>query len=163
MNDGKINLLFVCIGNICRSPSAEAVMRSLVEKENLSAKIVCDSVGTNGLHDGEQADPRSRADAEKRGIAVTSISRRSSVPDDFDRADYIIAMDDRNIRDLKNLDRHEKHAKKLFKLTDFSASKDWDHVPDPYYGDAEGFETVLDILEEACAGLLAKIKADHRL
>lgn len=156
----KINVLFVCLGNICRSPSAEAVMASLVKSEMLHNHIFCDSAGTSGYHDGETADPRSIAHAQKRQFAVTSISRRL-VDEDFEKFDYIIVMDDDNLRDVKKLDSASRFSDKIFKMTDFCEKKKYTHVPDPYYKGAEGFEEVLDILEDSCHGLLKKIKSNH--
>ena len=156
----KINVLFVCLGNICRSPSAEAVMTALVKGEMLHQSIFCDSAGTSGYHDGETADPRSITHAQKRQYPVTSISRRI-LPEDFERFDYIIVMDDENLKDVKKLDPQGQYADKIFKMTDFCEAKKYTHVPDPYYKGAEGFEEVLDILEDSCHGLLKKIKTTH--
>jgi protein-tyrosine phosphatase len=159
----KTNVLFVCLGNICRSPSAEAVMQSLVEQAGLSDQIFCDSAGTSGEHDGENADPRSIAHGKKRNYELKSISRKFVPKKDFQFFDYIVTMDDLNYRDIKNLDRNNEFSEKIFKMVEFGGSKMYPKVPDPYYGGPEGFDEVLDILEETCAGLLQKIKSDKYL
>lgn len=153
-----LNILFVCMGNICRSPSAEAVMKKLVEEENLSDKIFIDSAGTIGYHAGEGADPRMKKHASARGYNLTSIARQFKVSD-FDKFDYIVVMDRENLRDILALDSERKYENKVFLMTDFS-SDSYDEVPDPYYGGEAGFEKVLDILEDSAKGLLDKIKAE---
>lgn len=151
-------VLFVCLGNICRSPSAEAVFNALVEKEGLTQQIQCDSAGILAYHAGEPADFRMKQHARKRGYQLTSISRPVDPAKDFDRFDYIIGMDRQNIRDLKSLARNDADRKKIYLMTDFCTEKEFDSVPDPYYGGADGFELVLDILEDACTGLLQKLQ-----
>lgn len=151
-------ILFVCLGNICRSPSAEAIFNSLIEKNDLKYVISCDSAGTEAYHIGEKADYRMGQCAQKRGYHLTSISRRVDPDRDFDQFDYIIGMDRQNVRDLKAIARNENDRKKVFLITDFCINKKYDSVPDPYYGGDAGFELVLHILEDACAGLIARIK-----
>lgn len=151
-------VLFVCLGNICRSPSAEAVFKALIEKNGLDTKLECDSAGTLGYHAGEPADYRMRQFARKRGYNLTSISRPVNVRTDFDQFDYIIGMDKQNVRDLNGLARNEDDRKKIYLMTDFARGTNYDSVPDPYYGGDAGFETVLDILEDSCDGLLRKLK-----
>lgn len=151
-------ILFVCLGNICRSPSAEAVFNALIQKEGLQSEFQCDSAGTAAYHAGEPADYRMRQHAQKRGYQLTSISRQIDPTIDFDRFDYIIGMDRQNVRDLKSMARNEADRKKIFLMTDFCLSGNFDSVPDPYYGGASGFELVLDILEDACSGLIQKIR-----
>ena len=147
-------LLFVCLGNICRSPGAEAVMRGKVEKSGLSRQIICDSAGILGFHSGAQADARMQKHAGKRGYKLTSISRQVKPATDFDRFDMIIGMDDQNMVDLNALARTEADRKKIFRMTDFCTQIKYNHVPDPYYGEGDGFELVLDLLEDACNGLI---------
>ncbi|MCC6137435.1 MAG: low molecular weight phosphotyrosine protein phosphatase [Bdellovibrionaceae bacterium] len=154
----KVKVLFVCLGNICRSPAAEAVMNSFVEKENLNNMVVCDSAATSGHHEGDTADPRTIQHAKKRGHEVTSISRPFNPKKDFDEFDYIVVMDDANFSDIQKMDNKRQHGDKIFKMADFCANKKYKQVPDPYYGGPEEFETVMDILEDACQGLLQKIK-----
>jgi protein-tyrosine phosphatase len=152
------HILFVCLGNICRSPSAEAVFNAMIEKDGLGNKFQCDSAGTAAYHIGERADYRMRQFGLKRGYNLTSISRAFHPSSDFERFDYIIAMDRQNVRDLKSVARNENDRKKIHLMTDFSSNPNHDCVPDPYYGGDAGFELVLDILEDACEGLIARIK-----
>ena len=153
----KTKILFVCLGNICRSPSAEAVMKGILEKEGLDGNFEIDSAGTAAWHEGEPADPRMQVHARKRGYNLTSISRPVRPEVDFDKFDFIIAMDDQNMRDLKRMAQKEEHHKKLFMMTDFAKEFSYKSVPDPYYGGDEGFELVLDLLEDSCSGLLEKV------
>lgn len=143
-------ILFVCLGNICRSPSAEAVMKHLLEESGLD--VFVDSAGTIAHHAGERADARMQKHASRRAYNLTSISR-PVVADDFVSFDLIVAMDDDNLSYL--LDRAGDHTAKIVKMTDFCSRCDHDRVPDPYYGGDEGFELVLDLLEDACRGLMA--------
>lgn len=145
--------MFVCLGNICRSPSAEAVMKKLVDRARLENRIEIDSAGLIAYHEGEQADPRMRAHAALRGYVLDSISRPVR-PADFYDFDWIIGMDDRNVEELKRLAPDLETAAKVRQMTEFSRNKLYDYVPDPYYSGAEGFELVLDLLEDACQGLL---------
>jgi len=151
-------ILFVCLGNICRSPSAEAVMQAIINKEGLQDAIKVDSAGIISWHAGEPADGRMQNHARKRGYNLTSISRPFNAEKDFDAFDYIIGMDHENMRDLKAFDPENKYSSKLFLMTDFCKNSSAKFVPDPYYGGGEGFENVLDILEDACRGLLDKVK-----
>jgi len=153
-------ILFVCLGNICRSPSAEAVFNALVEKIGLSEVLLCDSAGTAAYHAGDQADYRMKQFAKKRGFFLTSISRPFDPNSDFDRFDYIIGMDSQNVHDLKAVARNENDRKKISLMTDYCFGKKYDSVPDPYYGGAAGFELVLDILEDACDGLIRELRKD---
>ncbi len=154
----KKKVLFVCLGNICRSPSAEAVFRSLLEKKQLTDKFIVDSAGTSDWHAGEPADVRMQKHASKRGYTLTSVSRPVIPERDFKKFDYIVAMDRENLDDLKEMAPRSKYLKKLFLMTDFNRKFDYDGVPDPYYGGDEGFELVLDLLEEATEGLLEHIQ-----
>ena len=156
----KKKVLFVCWGNICRSPSAEAVFSGLVDRAGLTAEIEIDSAGTIAAHAGERADSRMRKHASKRGYQLNSISRKINVDHDFEHFDYIIAMDDKNLSDLMYLARNEKDLAKLSKMTDYARDLSYSAVPDPYYGGDEGFELVLDILEDACQGLLTNIQKE---
>ncbi len=154
----KKKILFVCLGNICRSPSAEAVFKYKVEKEGFKDKYVIDSAGTGAWHAGKPADKRMRKHAEKRGYDLTSIARQFDPNTDFEDFDMIIGMDDENIADLRELAQNEEHLNKIHKMTDFSKEWSYDEVPDPYYGGADGFELVLDLLEDATEGLWEKTK-----
>ncbi len=150
----KKKILFVCLGNICRSPSAEAVFTGLVNKNGLADKFEIDSAGTGAWHVGKPADKRMQKHAIQRGYNLTSIGRQFDPYSDFDRFDRIIAMDDENVATLKSLARTRDDLKKIQKMTDFSKEWGYTEVPDPYYGGDEGFELVLDLLEDACQGLL---------
>lgn len=147
------------MGNICRSPSAEAVMRKIVRKEGLESLIQCDSAGTIAFHEGEPADARMKRHAIRRGYKLNSIARRFK-EGDFENFDYIVAMDRSNKNDLFSFDYTGKYKDKIFMMTDFAEGK-YQEVPDPYYGGPEGFENVLDILEDSCRGLLNKIKKEN--
>ena len=151
-------ILFVCLGNICRSPSAEAVMKKLVKDAGLDNYIEVDSAGIMGYHEGERADQRMRAHASRRGYMLDSISRPVRTTDFYD-FDLIIGMDDRNIDDLKRKAPDLESVAKIHQMTEYSRNKLYDHVPDPYYGGASGFELVLDLLEDACGGLLETISS----
>lgn len=148
------NILFVCLGNICRSPSAEGVMKAILKREGLETAYLVDSAGTGGWHIGEQADRRMRKTASERGYDLTSLARQFDPREDFQKFDVIVGMDDENIHDLRAMDREGRYDHKIFKMTDFCQKCTATSVPDPYYGGLHGFEHVLDILEDACEGLL---------
>ncbi len=154
----EIHLLFVCLGNICRSPAAEAVMKVKLEKKGFGNLIHCDSAGIIGFHAGEPADARMRRHALRRGYQVTSLSRQVKRDHDFDHFDMIIGMDDQNITDLNTVARSAADRKKIFRMTDFCEKFNYDTVPDPYYGGDAGFELVLDLLEDACEGLIEHLR-----
>lgn len=158
MEKKKIKVLFVCLGNICRSPSAEGIMKKLVADAGLEKDVEVDSAGMVDFHQGELPDARMRAHAAKRGYELISLSRPVK-PADFFEFDYIIGMDDRNIDHLKRIAPDQESVDKIYRMTDFSLNFTHDHVPDPYYGGASGFELVLNLLEDACAGLLGRITA----
>jgi len=149
-------ILFVCLGNICRSPSAETIMQHMIEQAGLSETIHCDSAGTIGVHQGEPADTRMRKHLAKRGYNSTVRSRKFIAPTDFDDFDLVLAMDDANMRDLTALATGTQ-AEKLQKMTDYCRTHDVENVPDPYYGGDAGFETVIDLLEDACSNLLEQL------
>ena len=156
----KTRVLFVCSGNICRSPSAEAVFRKLVETKGVQDQFEIDSAGTGSWHVGEPADSRMQMHAKERGYRLDSISRRINPNSDFDYFDIIIGMDDYNIRDLRERARNKTDLSKIYKMTDFLAVFNYDEIPDPWYGGEEGFELVLDLLEDSCKGLLEKLNQD---
>ena len=157
----KIRLLFVCLGNICRSPAAEGIMQALVQSEGLESWITCDSAGTNGYHNGQLADARMRKHASLRGYNLQSISRKFEEFLDFDEADYILVMDENNHTTLCDWVAHPEQKTKIRYMTDFCEKFSVNEVPDPYYGGAAGFEEVLDILEDATHGLLKYLKTEH--
>ena len=152
-------ILFVCLGNICRSSSAEEIMRTLVKQAGLEQEIEMDSAGILNYHQGELPDSRMRMHASRRGYELTHRSRPVCT-DDFFEFDWLIGLDDRNIQDLKARAPSPEADKKICRMTDFCRVKQVDYVPDPYYGGAQGFENVLDILEDACSGLLEEIRKE---
>ena len=158
-----IRVCFVCLGNICRSPTAEAIFTKLVEDAGLSDQFVIDSAGTSGWHEGSRADSRSREAASRRGIDITSRSRQF-LPTDFDRFDYVIAMDADNRANLEALASSDAERDKIHVMRQYN-SPPAPHleVPDPYYGGATGFEDVLDICEDASRGLLRYLSDVHSL
>ncbi len=152
------SILFVCWGNICRSPSAEAVFKAVAKRAGVEDDFFIDSAGTIAAHSGEPADARMQRHAIKRGFSLDSISRKVNPKIDFDKFNYIIAMDDRNYDDLVLMTQNDEQVKKISKMTDYSKKYNYTEVPDPYYGGSDGFELVLDLLEDACEGLLEDIK-----
>ena len=154
---GKTKILFVCLGNICRSSLAEGVMKQLIEQAGREDEFIIDSAGILSYHQGELPDSSMRAHAARRGYDLTHRSRPVCT-DDFYDFDLIIGMDDRNIDDLKDRAPSVEAWKKIHRMTEYCTKfTHADHVPDPYYGGAEGFEYVLDVLEDACAGLLEMV------
>ncbi len=152
-------ILFVCLGNICRSPAAEGVFLSIIEKKSQSQNFLIDSAGTSAHHVGEKADSRMIEHAKRRGIELLSRSRKL-VYEDFEKFDYILAMDDSNYNNILRLDDSGKFHKKVFKMMSFCHSFEESEVPDPYYGGAAGFEKVLDILEEGLEEFYNKLIAN---
>lgn len=152
-------LLFVCLGNICRSPSAENIMGHLVQQAGLSDKIICDSAGTSSYHVGAAPDRRMFAAALKRDIQLVGRARQFSRAD-FEAFDLILAMDQDNYRDILALDRAGEYADKVKLMCDYATNFKDKEVPDPYYGGASGFDYVIDLLLDACQGLLTEIKAE---
>jgi protein-tyrosine phosphatase len=155
-----MRISFVCLGNICRSPTAEAVMRHLVTREGLRDRIEIESAGTGSWHVGHPPDARSREEARRRGIAMDGTARQFEVADFF-RLDLILAMDHQNAADLKALapDEAERAKVRLLREFDPPPGDGADRaVPDPYYGDGDGFRRVFDMVEEACHGLLEHIR-----
>lgn len=148
-----MKLLFVCLGNICRSPAAEAIMNKLIEEKGLKNQIICDSAGTSQHHAGYPADPRMRKHAKTKGYNITSISR-SFEKGDFDQFDWIITMDDSNYTNVFSLAIREEDKQKILKMADFCKTKNCDFIPDPYYGEDKSFLGVISLLEDSCFHLL---------
>jgi len=148
----EISILFVCMGNICRSPTAEGVFRHYVSQAGLNASVVIDSAGTHAYHVGEPPDRRAQAAAERRGMSLQGIRARRVADEDFERFDFVIAMDEDNLLLLKDQAPPEHHSK-LRLFLEYSSGSERE-VPDPYYGGASGFERVLDLVEDASRGLL---------
>jgi len=154
----KVSVIFVCLGNICRSPTAHAVFRDLVEKEGLVADMLIDSAGTASWHKGKTADRRAIQTAQNRGIDMMDLRSRPVDMGDLMTFDYVLAMDYANYDDLKQMALPEHHSKiKLF--LDFADEVPEDEVPDPYYGGPQGFDHVFDLVTAASHGLLLEIKA----
>ena len=153
----KIRVLFVCMGNICRSPTGEGVFRHLVEARGLAGKIDVDSAGTGAWHVGQPPDERATAEARKQGIDLSNQRARAVADSDFDDFDYIIAMDDDNMLGLQSR-CPAKFKNKLHKCTDFAPGIGVDEVPDPYYGGPGGFNQVFKIVEAGAKGLLGHIQ-----
>ncbi|NJK27988.1 MAG: low molecular weight phosphotyrosine protein phosphatase [Coleofasciculaceae cyanobacterium SM2_3_26] len=150
-------VLFVCLGNICRSPSAENIMNHLIQQEGLEGSITCDSAGTGGYHIGSPPDPRMTAAAKKRGITMTGAARKFAGTD-FERFDLILAMDRENYEDILSLDLRGEYRHKVKMMCEFCTEHSDREVPDPYYGGEAGFDRVIDLLLDACNGLLQHIK-----
>ncbi len=158
----RVSVCFVCLGNICRSPTAEGVFRALLQEANLTQDVEVDSAGTAAYHTGERADRRSRMFAKKRGYELSSIARQF-VSDDFESFDYVLAMDSQNLRDLKSRARAAGvEVRHLGLLRDFDkTAPPGASVPDPYYGGDRGFEEVLDQCERACRGLIEHLRKNE--
>lgn len=158
----KKKILFVCMGNICRSPAAEGIAKKILEKRGLNGTIEIDSAGTLDYHTGELPDQRMIMHASKRGYNLDSRARQFNPDNDFEFFDYIVTMDDDNYSEITSLDRKNKYKDKVFKMVSFGNNHKVDEVPDPYYEGSDGFEYVLDILEDSVEGLLKKIEDDIR-
>ena len=154
-----VKVLFVCLGNICRSPSAEGVFRALVEDQGLSETIGVDSAGTSSWHIGQQPDSRAQAAARRRGIDLSTLRCRQVKPADFETFDYVIGMDRSNFADLSSLAAGARDRVHMF--LDFAPETGVKEVPDPYYGGDGGFDEVLDLIEAASKGLLEDIRQNH--
>jgi protein-tyrosine phosphatase len=154
-----VRILFVCMGNICRSPTAEGVFGALIRKDAADLAIELDSAGTHDYHVGEAPDPRAIAAAKRRGIDLSDLRARMVSARDFNEFDLMLAMDEDNLRELqaraRTLNVHTTHIRLMM---DYAPDAGTRAVPDPYYGDATGFEEVLDLLEIAAAGLLRELR-----
>lgn len=156
-NIDRTRILFVCLGNICRSPAAQGVMERLVEENGLTDRFEIDSAGTYGGHAGDLPDARMRAHARRRGLDLTHRSRQVR-ESDFERFDVIMAMDDSNFDRLRRLAPTPETEKKVVRMADYFSHHPWaDCVPDPYYDGAEGFENALDLIEDGCHTLLTSL------
>ena len=156
-NTHKVSVLFVCMGNICRSPTAEGVFRHIVEQEGLTGDIHIDSAGTHAYHVGEQPDSRAQQTARTRGIDLSQQRARKVRHDDFDNFDYVLAMDNDNHAILATMCPSDKDEC-LSLFLEFAEGRRESEVPDPYYGGAQGFEHVFDLVEDASIGLLEDIR-----
>ena len=155
------SVLFVCLGNICRSPTAQAVFEAQLADSPLAADVEVDSAGTAASHLGKAPDPRSQAAARARGYTLDHLRARQVTPEDFHRFDYILAMDSDNLSNLKAMAPQTSRATVALFL-DFAAASGCQEVPDPYFGGDEGFARVLDLCEQASQGLLAHLQTALR-
>lgn len=157
----KTKILFVCLGNICRSAAANGIMEDMVEQAGLQEIISVDSAGTYGGHRGELPDARMRTAAANRGYGLTHRSRKIE-EEDFYHFDMIIVMDDMNYENVARLAPERKYLDKVYRFVEFCTKHpQWSYVPDPYYEGREGFELVLDLLEDGCANILNKVQNKH--
>ena len=171
--DADVSVLFVCLGNICRSPTAEGVFRRMLREAGLDDRVFVDSAGTGDWHVGLPPDARTTAAARRRGIDLSGLRARQTATEDLERFDYVVAMDASNLASLRELQprlgRDREHGC-VFRLLDFSSDRAGDgtgvgatdsptrDVPDPYFGGHDGFDQVLDLIEDACAGLLKEVR-----
>ena len=157
-----VRVLFVCLGNICRSPTAEGVFRNVVARAGLEQRIEIDSAGTHAYHVGDPPDLRAQQAARRRGVELSTLRGRKATRVDIERFDYVLAMDEENYQNLLAICPAGLEAKvRLF--LEFAPDRPEREVPDPYFGGDAGFERVLDMIEEASAGLLAHLRKQHRL
>jgi len=159
-NSIKVKVLFVCLGNICRSPTAHAVFRNMVQQQGLHERIDIDSAGTAAYHVGKHPDTRSMEVARTKGIEMMDLRARKVDFGDFYEYDYILAMDDENFYNLKEMALPEHHEK-IQMFLDYSTQFSEREVPDPYYGGAQGFHHVFDLVDSASQGLLDHIRKHH--
>lgn len=160
--DKKVKVLFVCMGNICRSPTAHGVFEHLVNTEHLAGQLEIDSAGTHAFHIGEKPDRRAQETAANRGIDLTYIRARKVEEADFEHYDYILAMDSDNYGLLQQ-GCPDEYKTKISLFLDFAPKHPLEEVPDPYYGGIKGFENVFDMVDMASRGLLEDIKSRHLL
>lgn len=154
-----VNVLFVCMGNICRSPMAQGVFEDLLRREGLEDEVFVDSAGTGAWHIGQPPDARAQESADKRGIDLSEQRARRVTPEDCQKFDYLIAMDRDNYEAVSALCRGSRAEVRL--LMEYAPDSSQKEVPDPYYGGPDGFEYVLDLVEEAARGLLDEIRGRH--
>jgi len=160
--DEAVQVLFVCLGNICRSPTAEAVFCHHLERHGLSGRVQVDSCGTGGWHVGCAPDERACAAARRRGYAMEHLRARQFCAEDFGRHDYILAMDRMNLEELQRQCSPD-YPGRLALFLSYTGQRGIEEVPDPYYGDGDGFDHVLDLIESASEGLLRDIRRAHAL
>lgn len=157
-----VKVIFVCMGNICRSPTAEGVFRHLINSAGLEQKIIIDSAGTHAYHIGNPPDLRSQGAALKRNIDLSTQRARKVTVKDFSDFDYVLAMDNNNLADLQSICPAKAKTQPVLFLS-FAQHASEREVPDPYYGGDQGFEHVLDLIEDASQGLLVAIRKQHHL
>lgn len=158
----RVKVLFVCMGNICRSPTAHGVFRKLVEEAGLTQLIEIDSAGTHAYHVGKPPDPRAQETALRRGILLDDLRARRAEPEDFEYYDYVLAMDEDNYHDLSAIcPKGRGLERRLAMFMDYAPELRMREVPDPYYGAVGGFEAVFDLVEAAARGLLEDLRRRH--
>ncbi|MBK1686898.1 low molecular weight protein-tyrosine-phosphatase [Rubrivivax gelatinosus] len=157
MNEAPRSILLVCMGNICRSPSAEGVLRARLDAAGLGKQVQVDSAGTHGYHAGEAPDPRAVRHAAARGYDLARLRARKVEREDFSRFDWILAMDEDNLARLRQIAPDDAHADLGLLMDHALRHAGVREVPDPYYGSAAGFERVLDLVEDACDGIVARL------
>lgn len=153
----KYYVLFVCTGNICRSPTADGILRKMVADQGLADVVIVDSAGTHGYHVGESPDSRSQEHARKRGYDLSMLRARQVQTEDFEKFDLILALDDGHLRFLQKLSP-AKYPGRVHRFTEFCTRHKNHEVPDPYYGGELGFEQVLDLVEDGCEGIIAHLR-----
>jgi protein-tyrosine phosphatase len=158
--ENKVSVLFVCMGNICRSPTAEGVFRKVVEDAGMAERVTIESAGTHAFHSGAAPDHRAQAAAQRRGFALHDIRARRVSDEDFEIFDYILVMDRDNLEELQQRVPDGYHGK-VHLFLEFAGSSQVSEVPDPYYGGASGFELVLDLVETASQRLLERIRRER--
>lgn len=152
----EYKILFVCMGNICRSPTAEGVMRRMLAERRLGERVAVDSAGTGGYHIGSAPDARSQAAAAKRGVDLSKLRARQIAPADLEAFDLILTMDETNYADVSALAARHGGRARVARLMDYAGGGE---VPDPYFGEGDGFERVLDAVESGCRGLIDEVAA----
>lgn len=155
--DDPLKICFVCLGNICRSPTAEGIFQHLVEERSLSPYFEIDSAGTSAYHIGESANSKSQQIAQQRGVSLDSKARKF-VHDDLSYFDLILAMDNENMADIRQMDAESAHDQKIMRLREFDPTPENKEVPDPYYGGIKGFENVFDVVKRSCELLLDELE-----
>lgn len=155
--DNPLKICFVCLGNICRSPTAEGIFRHLVDERSLNSYFEIDSAGTSAYHIGESANSKSRQIAQQRGISLDSKARKF-VRGDLAYFDLILAMDNENLADIQQMDAESAHDQKVMRLREFDPNPGDKEVPDPYYGGIKGFENVFDVVKRSCENLLDELE-----
>ncbi|MEQ9208983.1 MAG: low molecular weight protein-tyrosine-phosphatase [Pseudomonadales bacterium] len=156
----KVSVLFVCLGNICRSPTAHGIFEKRLRDRNLQDQILVDSAGTGDWHLGKAPDPRAQSYAQNRGYDISHLRARQIEPSDFELFDYILAMDNQNLANIRSMQPADYRGHVSLFL-DFLDEEEGREVPDPYYGGAQGFELVVDMVERACDNLLENIRSRH--
>ncbi|HLE92979.1 MAG TPA: low molecular weight protein-tyrosine-phosphatase [Sulfuricaulis sp.] len=152
-----VRVLFVCLGNICRSPTAEGVFRKLIREGQLEGEFVVDSAGTHAYHIGEQPDERAQSACARRGIDISQMRGRKAVAADIEKFDYVLAMDSENYQDLIEI-CPSGYENRIRLLMEFAKNRPEKEVPDPYFGGVSGFDRMLDMIEAAAQGLLEEIQ-----